>query len=554
MGEKRDSGSKDADNFGAEFGTDKRLKQRQAATRRNQAVQRNRRERKSRVDDRAMTNVPVVTSPNNISNRDVAVLQAASGGGGGGGGGVLNVDTRTANEIAAANAVARALQSGRPSDTGPGAVINQTLAELAGASSGVIFGDEFGGNLRPRLTTLNVSPTLASTQQVMNQDSVPELERLLLARQNANRSVNIAGPTPGPINFENELSAYRQQVQNLINSPPSPLDATNNEVKIFDEDDPAGDRFLNSSLSLPPNPLTYETKIFDENDPTGDLFLNPSLGRPVGNIGTVPTTTDIVNASIEQARANQGSGIASLPSVSPTSRPTRAPSDTDLFNFGSEFGMFTDPLVASSVMLDTRNALNQGNNETTEDLGFEDVDDDDSFFPVTNQPQDITALNPNFLSRLPLVGDALYEGQINQLQQFASIPGSQYDYSTGSGTAQAGQGTLNLSPSGIVTYSGPRDGSYTGPFANLVNPPQRPDKDVTDPCPPGFQLIGGVCRPTYDVTAPAAPPAPTPGSNFQMTPTAGFPTSFAPMTQATPVSLPDPFVLSPTGAAIGRRV
>ena len=37
-----------------------------------------------------------------------------------------------------------------------------------------------------------------------------------------------------------------------------------------------------------------------------------------------------------------------------------------------------------------------------------------------------------------------------------------------------------------------------------------------------------------------------------MTPTAGFPTSFAPMTQATPVSLPDPFVLSPTGAELAE--
>ena len=31
MGEKKDSGSKDADNFGAEFGTDRRLAQRQAS-------------------------------------------------------------------------------------------------------------------------------------------------------------------------------------------------------------------------------------------------------------------------------------------------------------------------------------------------------------------------------------------------------------------------------------------------------------------------------------------------------------------------------------------
>ena len=77
-----------------------------------------------------------------------------------------------------------------------------------------------------------------------------------------------------------------------------------------------------------------------------------------------------------------------------------------------------------------------------------------------------------------MVGDALYQGQINQLQQFASIPGSKYDYSTGGGSAQVGQGTLTLSPSGIVTYDGPKDASYTGPFANLVNPTERPEKDA----------------------------------------------------------------------------
>ena len=258
--------------------------------------------------------------------------------------------------------------------------------------------------------------------------------------------------------------------------------------------------------------------------------------------------------------------------------------DRDTRNFGAEFGGI-NPITAdvSPVLALTRNAMNQGSGiaslqdqgiapdaaidevflppasgTTTPaspepDLGFEDVDDDDNFFPVTNEAQDITALNPNFLSRLPLVGDALYQGQINQLQQFASIPGSKYDYSTGGGSAQVGQGTLTLSPSGIVTYDGPKDASYTGPFANLVNPPERPDKDVNDPCPPGFQLIDGVCRPMFDIAGPATPP-PAPGSNFQMAPTSGFPTSFAPMTQATPVSLPDPFVLSPTGAAIGRRV
>ena len=404
MGEKRDSGSKDADNFGAEFGTDKRLAQRQAATRRNQAVQRNRRERKSRVDDRAMTNVPVVTTPT---------------------GGQPAQATLTA--------VSNTQQAPRQLVPDPGMMATSLGQDLMRSVANVTdqdtrnFGAEFGG-INP--ITANVSPILALTRNAMNQGS------------------GQAVPT-------------------------------------------------------------------------------------TGNIGAVPTTTDIVNASIEQARANQGSGLASL-----TGDPM---TDANIAGFQNTV---TSPLASGATPLASPEL----------DLGFEDVDDDDSFFPVTNQPQDITALNPNFLSRLPLVGDALYEGQINQLQQFASIPGSQYDYSTGSGTAQAGQGTLNLSPSGIVTYSGPRDGSYTGPFANLVNPPERPDKDVSDPCPPGFQLIGGVCRPTYDVTAPAAPAAPTPGSNFQMTPTAGFPTSFAPSTQATPVPLPDPFVLSPTGAAIGRRV
>jgi hypothetical protein len=389
MGEKRDSGSKDADNFGAEFGTDRRLEQRQAATRRNQAVQRNRRERKSRVDDRAMTNVPVVTSPNNISNRGVAVLQAASGGGGGGGGGVLNVDTRTANEIAAANAVARALQSGRPSDTGSGAVINQTLAELAGASStdnqddslfqdlsrsldNVIFGDEFGGNLRPRLTTLNVSPILASTQQIMDQ----------------------------------------------------------------------------------------------------------------GSDQAVPTTTDIVNASIEQARANQGSGLTSLTG---------------------------DPMTDANI------------------AGFQDTTVPPLASGTTTPASPADIINQSIEEKRASGVDKINEGGEAIRDDSGMIVG--------------------------VVHDGILGKVYTGrPGFNPFAPPERPEKDVTDPCPPGFQLIGGVCRPTYDVTAPVAPPAPTPGSNFQMTPTVGFPTSFAPMTQATPVSLPDPFVLSPTGAAIGRRV
>jgi hypothetical protein len=384
-----------------------------------------------------MTNVPVVTSPNNISNRGVAVLQAASGGGGGGGGGVLNVDTRTANEIAAANAVARALQSGRPSDTGSGAVINQTLAELAGASStdnqddslfqdlsrsldNVIFGDEFGGNLRPRLTTLNVSPILASTQQIMDQ----------------------------------------------------------------------------------------------------------------GSDQAVPTTTDIVNASIEQARANQGSGLTSL-----TGDPM---TDANIAGFQDT----TVPPLASGTTTPASPAdiINQSIEEkrASGDFGLE--------FGNQNQQEQMQGIG-NLISRTtPPTG-------LNTLNPFAQV-GSRMAGNILDKINEGGEAIRDDSGMIVgVVHDGILGKVYTGrPGFNPFAPPERPEKDVTDPCPPGFQLIGGVCRPTYDVTAPVAPPAPTPGSNFQMTPTVGFPTSFAPMTQATPVSLPDPFVLSPTGAAIGRRV
>ena len=73
----KDSGNKDADNFGAEFGTDQSAAQRQAAMRRNQAAQRSR----SRAgDDRATgrTPVPVVTPPSSDAGRDFARKSGSS--------------------------------------------------------------------------------------------------------------------------------------------------------------------------------------------------------------------------------------------------------------------------------------------------------------------------------------------------------------------------------------------------------------------------------------------------------------------------------------------
>ena len=105
---------------------------------------------------------------------------------------------------------------------------------------------------------------------------------------------------------------------------------------------------------------------------------------------------------------NQGSGITSLPTNQAPIQTGDPVTDANIAGFQDT----VTPPPASGTTTPASPEL---------DLGFEDVDDDDSFFPVTNEAQDITALNPNFLSRLPLVGDALYQGQINQLQQFASI-------------------------------------------------------------------------------------------------------------------------------------
>lgn len=167
-----------------------------------------------------------------------------------------------------------------------------------------------------------------------------------------------------------------------------------------------------------------------------------------------------------------------------------------------------------------------------------------------------------------------------QSGQLLGMPGAEIDPTSGAITgAQAGKGTLNMNRFGMVTYSGMPDPNYTGPFANLINPPPEDTggaDEVTaqqvNPCPEGYQLVDGVCQPVDDVTADAGS---QPGSNFVINPNTGLPTLFQPTTQATQVGQINPFVLqpytpmqaqqigqaragiqalSPTGAALGRQV
>ena len=178
-------------------------------------------------------------------------------------------------------------------------------------------------------------------------------------------------------------------------------------------------------------------------------------------------------------------------------------------------------------------------------IGFEDVPDDETFLPITQTPQDVNLLADSFLTRLPFgIGSYIADNQMDQLGTFMNIPGSQYDYELGKGVAPAGQGTLNISPSGVVTYTGRRDPNYTGPFANLINPQARPEREV-NPCPPGYTLVNGACMPISQPIAQATPATPAPNviSNIPVTTAAPSPVvqSTAPPAQlGMPLGQPSP--------------
>ena len=139
-----------------------------------------------------------------------------------------------------------------------------------------------------------------------------------------------------------------------------------------------------------------------------------------------------------------------------------------------------------------------------------------------------------------------------------SMPGAEVD-AAGNITAPAGRGTLNYSQTlGGVTYSGMPDASYSGPFSGLVNPGSEPqsgespivnmieEEPVVDPCPPGYALVDGVCQPSEQMG-----PVLTPEQSMGV---AAAPMAFQPMYQPFQPQQINPFVLSPTGAALGRSV
>ena len=150
--------------------------------------------------------------------------------------------------------------------------------------------------------------------------------------------------------------------------------------------------------------------------------------------------------------------------------------------------------------------------------------------------------------------EATLEGGRQSMRDILAA-GGKFNPDTGRIEAELPSGRLQMNNLGLVTYSGMPDPSYSGPFANLVNPPEQErgggmqpivepivEEEVVNPCPPGFALVGGVCQP-LDVIAPE-----------QSMGVAPAPMSFQPMYQPFQPQPINPFVLSPTGAALGRSV
>ena len=121
--------------------------------------------------------------------------------------------------------------------------------------------------------------------------------------------------------------------------------------------------------------------------------------------------------------------------------------------------------------------------------------------------------------------------------------GAQFNPESGKMEIPAGKGMLKMSDSGVVTYSGEPDPSYTGMYSNLVNPSMgggggsataTAQKSPTDPCPAGYKMVDGVCQPTGEEE----------GGGFQTGSGVGD-TRFSPFYTPQQVGDISPFVLQP---------
>ena len=275
-------------------------------------------------------------------------------------------------------------------------------------------------------------------------------------------------------------------------------------------------------------------------DLAGDLALNPDLfaGAPV----TMEDAQAAISADRVLAPAQVGPPAAQMQSIGPATQAVQGEyygedlQQPDIF--GTPGGQFTE-------LYGFPNATALGEFQTqamrpSKALG--------SVMNFSLLGQGISALTGKNPMEMALSGG-------RQSMQDILAAGGKFNPDTGRIEAELPSGRLQMNNMGMVTYSGMPDPNYAGPFANLVNPaPERQggemqpivepivEEEVVNPCPPGYALVDGVCQPLAGTAQPAAATPAVVTSSFQPT--------YQPF-QPQPLN---PFVLSPTGAALGRSV
>lgn len=274
-------------------------------------------------------------------------------------------------------------------------------------------------------------------------------------------------------------------------------------------------------------------------DLAGDLALNPDLfaGAPV----TMEDAQAAISADRVLAPAQIGPPAAQMQSIGPATQAVQGEyygedlQQPDIF--GTPGGQFTE-------LYGFPNATALGEFQTQAMRPSKALGNVMNFSLLGQGISALTGKNPMEM--------ALSGGRQSMQDMLAA--GGKFNPDTGRVEAELPSGRLQMNNMGMVTYSGMPDPSYSGPFANLVNPPEQErgggmqpvmEQEVVNPCPEGYSLVNGVCQPLAEqaVTAAATPTAVTPA-----------PMSFQPMYQPFQPQPINPFVLSPTGAALGRSV
>jgi len=293
---------------------------------------------------------------------------------------------------------------------------------------------------------------------------------------------------------------------------------------------------------------TLGVDVFEEGDIAGDLALNPQLldGPPVtladAQAAILADAQPAISADRVLAPAQVGPPAAQMQQIGPATQAAQ----------GEFYG---EDLQQPDI-------FGTPGGEFTGLYGFPDSTAQGEFLTQAMRPSKAASqlMNLSLLSQGigALTGkdpsEAALEGGRQSLRDIFAA-GGQFNPETGRVEAQLPSGQLQMNKMGMVTYSGMPDPNYTGPFANLVNPPEQErggpvpiasvieEEPVVDPCPPGFALVDGVCQPTQQT-----------GGTTTGVPNPPVPPVFQPTYQPFQPQPLNPFVLSPTGAAIGRSV